>query len=557
MHGGCDAVDALRQDILQLIIPPVVLLLLLWSEPPLRMCLAGHLWLCSLVELHGPRGVHVHAGLVVVVVPVVGARRHPAEPPGHGHAPAPAAQAGLRVLLRAALDGGHGAHGPGLAGVLRLLKALELPEVRGVVVVLLLHLLADGDEVPHALNVVGVRVVDLLVELQRLRVGAHAPVAGGHHQPPLHLVRLDLRGAAEEGDGGLVHLLLHVVDAQPGDDVHVHGPVPPGLEVVVEGLRLVAGLVEEVGQSRKDPGVGGPALGGGHQKGEPLVRLGVVAELLVDVAQLPHHLALALRDGDQLVEGEEGLLVLAYVHVDQAKVVDGIQAICTDADGLEVHLLCTLKLVVHEHAVAFVHQGTGIVSVCLDCNVGVLLRVRMVCLEEVQEREVRRRTGHERRLLALKLLQHRDGLIELLPPQEVRRLRNLQLGSDPGETVVVQRVDDPVIAGNSSLFHGRSDQVGGIDDEPRSLPLAPLDVLSESVVALGQGARRVFGRGGRLPHVELLLVEVLQPDLLDVQQLEEAALHFLLVAQRVVAEHEVKASHKVEVLSSVHQEVLV
>mmetsp|Transcript_84561 Transcript_84561/g.262610 ORF Transcript_84561/g.262610 Transcript_84561/m.262610 type:complete len:308 (-) Transcript_84561:1332-2255(-) len=248
----------LRQDILQLVVSPLVLLLLLRREPPLRAALDGHFRLRGLVELHGARGLGLH-GLVVVLV--VGAGRHPAQAARHGAVP-PAA--GVRVLLRAALDGGHGAHGPRLGvGALRLLDPLELPEVRGVVVVLLLHLLADGDEVPHALDVVGVRMVDLLVELQRLGIRAHAPVAGGHHQPPLHLVGLDLGGPAEEGDGRLVHLLLHVVDAQPGDDVHVHGPVPPGLEVVVEGLRLVARLVEDVRQAREDPRVRGPALGGG------------------------------------------------------------------------------------------------------------------------------------------------------------------------------------------------------------------------------------------------------------------------------------------------------
>ena len=47
----------------------------------------------------------------------------------------------------------------------------------------------------------------------------------------------------------LIHLLLHIVDAQPGDDIHIHRPVPVGFQMVVKGLRLVAGLVEEIGQS--------------------------------------------------------------------------------------------------------------------------------------------------------------------------------------------------------------------------------------------------------------------------------------------------------------------
>mmetsp|Transcript_33870 Transcript_33870/g.91681 ORF Transcript_33870/g.91681 Transcript_33870/m.91681 type:complete len:535 (+) Transcript_33870:185-1789(+) len=524
MHRDCDVAEALhrRQNVVQLVVPPIILVLLLGREPPLRGTLRGQVWLCSLIKLHRARGVHVHA--LVVVFPVVGARRQ-AVHALHTH--------GLPlVLLGASLDGGDRAHGPpapAAAAVLRLLQPLQLPEVRGVVVVLLLHLLADGDEVPDALDVVGVRAVDLLVKLQRLRVRTHAPIARGHHEPPLHLVGLDLRCPAEEGYGGLVHLLLHVVDAEPCDDIHVHGPVPVGLEVVVEGLRLVAGLVEEVGEARKHARVGRPPLGRGDEQGEPLVRLGVVAELLVDVTELPHHLALTLRDGDQLVEGKERLLVLAYVHVDQAEVIDGIQAVCADSDGLEINLLGTLEFVVHEHAIAFVHEGTCVVAVGLDRYVGVLLRVHMVRLKEVEEGEVCCSTRHEGGLLPLELLEHHDGLVKLLPPQEVGGLGNLQLGANPREPVVVQRVDDPVEAGNRGFLHDRCDQVRGINDKSGRLALPSLDVLSESIVALCQCPAGILGGGGRVPELQLLLVEVLQPDLLNVQQLQEAALHLLLV----------------------------
>ena len=36
----------------------------------------------------------------------------------------------------------------------------------------------------------------------------------------------------------------------------------------------------------------------------------MIAQLLVDVAQLPHDLAIHMRDGVQLVEGQQGFLVL-------------------------------------------------------------------------------------------------------------------------------------------------------------------------------------------------------------------------------------------------------
>ena len=49
----------------------------------------------------------------------------------------------------------------------------------------------------------------------------------------------------------LIHLLLHIINTQPGDDIHIHWPIPVGFQMVVEGLRLIASLVEKVGQSRQ------------------------------------------------------------------------------------------------------------------------------------------------------------------------------------------------------------------------------------------------------------------------------------------------------------------
>mmetsp|Transcript_6683 Transcript_6683/g.17034 ORF Transcript_6683/g.17034 Transcript_6683/m.17034 type:complete len:326 (+) Transcript_6683:333-1310(+) len=305
----------------------------------------------------------------------------------HAHAHTHAHAATWRVV-RAARNGRDRPHWPRLSIDLGLLQALELPKVGGIMVVLLLHLLADSDQVPHTLDVVRVRMVDFLVELQGLRISTHAAVARRHHEPPLHLVRLDLRGPAEEGDGRLVHFLLDVIDTQPGDNVHVHGPVPIRLEVIVEGLRLVPSLVEEVGQACEHTWISWPALRGSDQEGEPLVRLFMVPELLVDITQLPHNLAVEVRDGMELVKRKQGFLVLSDVHINKPEVVDGLQAVSTDANRLKVDLLCALKFVIHEHAIAFVDQGAGIVAISLHSNVRVLLRLLVLCLQEVQEGEV-------------------------------------------------------------------------------------------------------------------------------------------------------------------------
>ena len=57
--------------------------------------------------------------------------------------------------------------------------------------------------------------MDTLVELERLLVVVHAPVARGDHQTPLDLVRLNLACPLEEVNGFLVQLRLNVPHAKP------------------------------------------------------------------------------------------------------------------------------------------------------------------------------------------------------------------------------------------------------------------------------------------------------------------------------------------------------
>mmetsp|Transcript_990 Transcript_990/g.1776 ORF Transcript_990/g.1776 Transcript_990/m.1776 type:complete len:413 (-) Transcript_990:505-1743(-) len=279
----------------------------------------------------------------------------------------------------------------------------------------------------------------------------------------------------------------------------------------------------------------------------------------MDVAKLPHHLAVHMRDGMQLVEGQQCLLVLADVHIYKAKVVNGLQAVGAHPDGLKVNLFGTLKLIIHKHAISFVHKGAGIVSVCLHSDVRVLLSIRVVGFEEVEEGKIRRCTSHQRRLFALELFQQCDCLVKLLPPQEKRSLGNLKLRGDAGEAMLVQRIDDPIIASNRRLVHDRCNEVGGVHDEAGSLALPTLDVLAKCVVSLRELPGRVFrlGPSRGLQKVHLLLIKVFEADLFYVQQLQEATLHLVLVTKRIVAKHQIEASLEVEVLSTMHQEVLI
>mmetsp|Transcript_24441 Transcript_24441/g.79836 ORF Transcript_24441/g.79836 Transcript_24441/m.79836 type:complete len:224 (+) Transcript_24441:464-1135(+) len=110
-----------------------------------------------------------------------------------------------------------------------------------VLLLLVLHpqLLAEPHQVVQALEVVGMRLLNLLVCPQRQLVGADAPVAGGHHEPPLDLLGLNLRGLLEVLHGLLVHLRLDKVGAEPRDDLHVDGEELVRLVMVLVRRRLV------------------------------------------------------------------------------------------------------------------------------------------------------------------------------------------------------------------------------------------------------------------------------------------------------------------------------
>ena len=77
----------------------------------------------------------------------------------------------------------------------------------------LAQVLADGYQVPQTFRILGMFRMDLLIQLQSSLVVAHPPITTRDHQPPLHLLRLDLRGPLKEMDRLFVHLRLDVPDA--------------------------------------------------------------------------------------------------------------------------------------------------------------------------------------------------------------------------------------------------------------------------------------------------------------------------------------------------------
>mmetsp|Transcript_37625 Transcript_37625/g.95031 ORF Transcript_37625/g.95031 Transcript_37625/m.95031 type:complete len:327 (-) Transcript_37625:1686-2666(-) len=191
-------------------------------------------------------------------------------------------------------------------------STLRLAQLRHVLlrVVAAAQLRAQVHQVPQALDVGGVLLVDGLVARQRLRVRADPPEAAGHHERPLGLLRLDLGREVEEGHGLLVHLVLDVVRAQPRDDVHVDGVHAVRLLVVVQRARLVV-------EARVDGAqLGQHARVVGHQRRQhlqPLDRLLEVAQDVVAVGQLPDDVVVVGQHGMQLLERRQRGLRLAQL----------------------------------------------------------------------------------------------------------------------------------------------------------------------------------------------------------------------------------------------------
>ena len=73
--------------------------------------------------------------------------------------------------------------------LLELLQFFKLSLILPAVVV---HLLANRDQVPQALLILRPRLMNIFIKLERGVVGAHPSVAAGDHEQPLDLVRLDL-----------------------------------------------------------------------------------------------------------------------------------------------------------------------------------------------------------------------------------------------------------------------------------------------------------------------------------------------------------------------------
>ena len=118
----------------------------------------------------------------------------------------------------------------------------------------------------------------------------------------------------------------------------------------------------------------------------------------------------------------------------------------------------------------------------LHRDVGVLDRVLIIRLVEVDKGQIRRRVRDERLVLLLIALQHLDRLVKLLAAHKVERLRDLDLGRERLLALGLEHVAHPVEAGDDVLLDDGRQQLGRDGDVAVALPLLLLELLLEAVL---------------------------------------------------------------------------
>jgi len=145
-----------------------------------------------------------------------------------------------------------------------------------------------------------------------------------------------------------------VVHAEARNDVDLRRVVPVGLLVEVHCLELVLLLLVQVAHFGEDFRVTGHL---GDEDVVPLEGFTAHTDQLVNMSDLVQDFIAVGDDGVQLFEGLERLVVVAESLVDQAQVVDGLDAVGFHTDGLKEELLCAVEILVHEQGVTLVHKS--------------------------------------------------------------------------------------------------------------------------------------------------------------------------------------------------------
>ena len=176
------------------------------------------------------------------------------------------------------------------------------------------------------------------------------------------------------------------------------------------------------------------------------------SDQLVHMRNLIKHLVAVGDNRVELLESLQGLVVVAEALVDETEVVNSLNAVSFDTDGLKEKLLSAVKLLVHEQRVALVDQRLRVVAVVLDSEVSEVLSVLEVILEEVEERNVVGGHRHHDLVLLFESLEALNSLLNLLVLDKMDCFGNFHLGLDLGQVCSLQRLDDVVVASEDILL---------------------------------------------------------------------------------------------------------
>lgn len=145
---------------------------------------------------------------------------------------------------------------------LRILLVLKLPsrfilsvqnhQLLSELLILHAELLPDLDEASQAINILGILIINVLVDFQGLVEQVHSTVARSNHERPLVLLRLDLLSALEIDNSLFKHVVFGVMHTEARDHINLGRVVPVRFLVEVHSLELVLLLLIEVTHLSED-----------------------------------------------------------------------------------------------------------------------------------------------------------------------------------------------------------------------------------------------------------------------------------------------------------------
>ena len=144
-----------------------------------------------------------------------------------------------------------------------------------------------------------------------------------------------------------------MVHAETRDHINLGWVVPVTLPVEVDGLELILFLLVQVAHFGQDLAIAGHLS---DQDVVPLQGFTTHTDQLVNVSDLVQDFITVGDDGVELFEGLERFVVVAETLVDQAQVVDGLDAVSLHTNSLQEELLSSIEVLVDKERVTLVDE---------------------------------------------------------------------------------------------------------------------------------------------------------------------------------------------------------